>query len=43
MHKCQGFGVAPDYTSGEEYFEVIERRDSTINIDLDHLKNQKSF
>ena len=41
MHKCQGFGVAPDYTSGEEYFEVIERRDSTVNIDLDHLKNQK--
>jgi len=41
MHKCQGFGVAPDYTSSEEYFEVIERRDSTVNIDLDHLKNQK--
>ena len=41
MHKCQGFGVAPDYTSGEEYFEVIERRDSTVDIDLDHLKNQK--
>jgi LmbE family N-acetylglucosaminyl deacetylase len=41
MHKCQGFGVAPDYTSGEEYFEIIERRDSTVNIDLDHLKNQK--
>ncbi len=41
MHKCQGFGVAPDYTSTEEYFEVIEKKDSTTPIDLDHLKNQK--
>jgi LmbE family N-acetylglucosaminyl deacetylase len=41
MHKCQGFGVAPDYTSTEEYFEVIEKKDSTTTIDLDHLKNQK--
>ena len=41
MHKCQGFGVAPDYTSTEEYFEVIEKKDSTTPIDLDHFKNQK--
>jgi LmbE family N-acetylglucosaminyl deacetylase len=41
MHKCQGFGVAPDYTSTEEYFEIIEKKDSKSSIDLDHLKNQK--
>ncbi|MFM7016825.1 MAG: PIG-L family deacetylase, partial [Bacteroidota bacterium] len=41
MHKCQGFGVAPDNNSTEEYFEVIEGGSNAAKIDLNAITNQK--
>lgn len=41
MHKCQGFGVAPDYNSTTEYFQVIEKGLPNANLDLNNLTNQK--
>lgn len=41
MHKCQGFGVAPDYNSTTEYFQIIEKGIPNSNADLNNLTNQK--
>ncbi len=41
MHKCQGFGFAPDNNSTSEYFQVIEKGLPNANIDLNNLTNQK--
>ena len=41
MHKCQGFGVAPDNNSTTEYFQIIEKGIPNANVDLNNLTNQK--
>ena len=41
MHKCQGFGVAPDNNSTIEYFQIIEKGITNSNFDLNNLTNQK--
>jgi LmbE family N-acetylglucosaminyl deacetylase len=41
MHKCQGFGVAPDNNSTTEYFQIIEKGIPNSNFDLNNLTNQK--
>jgi LmbE family N-acetylglucosaminyl deacetylase len=41
MHKCQGFGVAPDNNSTTEYFKVIEKGLPNTNFYLNNLMNLK--
>jgi LmbE family N-acetylglucosaminyl deacetylase len=41
MHKCQGFGVAPDNNSTTEYFQIIEKGIPNSNVDLNNLTNLK--